>query len=59
MLIIPFNLTLSGKQMALLLYNKLTKTQKRDVTLHTPTIRKRQRWALNLEPRWAFPLPYR
>lgn len=58
MLIIPFNLILSGKQMALLLYNELTKTQKRDMTLHKPTIRKRRRWDLNLEPRHAFPLPY-
>ena len=41
MLIIPFNLTLSGKKMALLLYYELTKTQKRDMTLHKPTIRKR------------------
>ena len=58
MLIIPFNLTLSGKQMALLLYYELTKTQKKDMTLHKPMIRKRQRWDLNLEPRHAFPLPY-
>lgn len=58
MLIISFNLTLSGKQMALLLYNELTKTQKRDMTPHKPTIRKRRRWDLNLELRRTFPLPY-
>ena len=58
MLIISFNLTLSGEQTALLLYNELTKTQKRDMTPHKPTIGKRRRWDLNLEPRRTFPLPY-